>query len=389
VGLTKNKTKKRLVRVLLWAPFGSGLHYGGAGTNAYRMYSAAPEGTIELTLVHGCPDQEDYPLFAEQVFMGPISPLTVKNQIRFLSKAKAWLKANHRRFDVLHGLDVYDATVLPAYWADRLGLPAFVKPAAHASGLMPAKGLRGILRRPQKRRRLLGEVTGIVAISSAIRDELLGYGIRPEMIHPISNGVDTELFHPPQPDEKLALRKKMGWDPDAFVLLFVGAVCSRKRPGWMIEALPALMEANRGFRLAIVGPERETGHLVHLESLAKELGVAEAIHWYGHTDVVHEFYRAADAFCLPSKKEGMPNAALEALVSGLPCLLTPISGSADLLAEEGGGWAIESAADIERICGDLMAGRTALDSAKVERLREKYGACAILQKHLDLFRGAL
>jgi len=59
------------------------------------------------------------------------------------------------------------------------------------------------------------------------------------------------------------------------------------------------------------------------------------VHFAGMQTDVRPFLRSADAFCLPSSSEGMPNAVLEAMACGIPSIVTPVSGVKDLLVQNG------------------------------------------------------
>ncbi len=380
---------KSSLRILLWYEHGAGLHYKGAGTNAYRLYSTKEKASCEVTLACACPEQESYPVFREIVQIHRPQGPRVFDQLLFLVKAKKWLRANAHRFDVFHGLDIYESTLLPALWAERLGLPAFVKPAAHGTGLRSVRGIKRLFGLPARRRRILREVSGVIAISSAIDRELREHGV--ERIHRIPNGVDTDRFRPTGPGEKTAIRKELGWPEEAFILLFVGGIDSRKRPRWILEGAGPLLAGYPRLRIVLVGPEREKGHLAFLEDMVSSHGWEDRVAFVPHTPDVERYYRAADLYCLPSSREGMPNSVLEAMASGLPCLVTRISGSEDLIEDGVSGWFVGDPAGIrERVkgyLGDAEAVRRHGECAR-NRIENRFSTARVLEDHLRIFRRA-
>jgi glycosyltransferase involved in cell wall biosynthesis len=381
------------VRILLWCPVGSGLHYGGAGTNAYRLYNSGSQDALdfEVTLVCNNPEQADYPLFKNVHRLGRSYKNNWIRQWSFLREAKRWLKENHTEFDVFHGIDIFESTVRPAIWAQSLGLPAFVKPAIYGSGLAPTKGWRRLLRLPQRRRKLIRQLSGVVVISQAIQDELIKYSVPPSLIQRIPNGVDTQLFYASS-EVRTAVRERYGWAAQDTVILFVGAICSRKQPDWIIQAAKALMQQHECLRLVFVGPEREAGYLEKLKSQAKESGSEGRIHFIGHTEQVVEFYQASDVYCLPSVAEGMPNSVLEAMASGLPVIGTRISGTEELINEGENGYLIESPQELaERLEGYVKAPEliSKHGHASLQRIEAEFSSTHVLGKHLAMFRSVL
>jgi D-inositol-3-phosphate glycosyltransferase len=145
---------------------------------------------------------------------------------------------------------------------------------------------------------------GIVVLNENVESALrmLAPGRRVERIF---NGVDTERYRPADLEERRALREGLGWDqrPRA---LFVGRLVAKKG---IDLAIAAAQQA--GARLAVVGP----GRLPAGTPPGVELLGAQPPHR------VQELYRAADAFLLPSRGEGFPITAQEALASGLPVVL--------------------------------------------------------------------
>jgi len=104
--------------------------------------------------------------------------------------------------------------------------------------------------------------------------------------------------------------------------------------------------------LVILG---EGSRLPDLRRLAGELGVADRVHFAGFTANPHAWMAAADLFVLPSRWEGFPNAAAEAMAAGAPLLLADCSyGAADLVTHGVNG-SLVPPEDMEALSG-AMAG---------------------------------
>jgi len=157
----------------------------------------------------------------------------------------------------------------------------------------------------------------VVANTAGLRDLALSTsGGVPVKIIP--NGVDPAVFHPAdaRPDGPARL-------------LFVGRVVRQKGLDVLLDALAGLGNAP-DWSLDVVGdgPAR-----VELAARALRLGLTERVRflgWRGREEMPGLF-RSADAFVFPSRDEGMPNAVLEAMASGLPVAATRISGNEELV----------------------------------------------------------
>src|SRR5206468_10403614 len=129
-------------------------------------------------------------------------------------------------------------------------------------------------------------------------------------------------------------------------------------------------------RLIIVGdgPLRP-----QLENMAKALGITNSVEFTGmQSNVVAQLHRGRLAV-LPSRWEGMPNAVLEAMASGLPCVATRVSGSEDIIQHGVNGLLVES----EDYHGMAQALLTLLDDLP---LAQQYGraARATVEKYYSL-----
>lgn len=167
----------------------------------------------------------------------------------------------------------------------------------------------------------------------------------------IPNGVDLGKFSAPVRD----------WSAPR--LLSVGRIVYQKGLDLAMRALADLKDLSWTWMIAGDGPQMET-----LKSMAEEFGIASRIHFIGwqKSEQLKEQYCAANLFLFPSRHEGMPNAVLEAMSSGLPVVATRIAGSEELVVNGETG-ALVPTEDVESLQESL---RPLLVDAK---MRERMG----------------
>jgi len=162
-----------------------------------------------------------------------------------------------------------------------------------------------------------------------------------ERVRLAPNGVDTTRFRPAGADERLALRRALGWPETQPIVLFVGFFSRDKRPDLLFRAWRRLGAGGVQPRLAFLGA-KSTGYYEIDESIARQiqreaadLGRAHDLMTIEPTHDVAQYLRAADVFVLPSVREAHPLALLEAMACGLPCVATRLPGATDALIEDG------------------------------------------------------
>jgi glycosyltransferase involved in cell wall biosynthesis len=132
-------------------------------------------------------------------------------------------------------------------------------------------------------------------------------------------------------------RAKYGIPEDAKILVTAGVLNQGKNIEVLINSLPRIEMKN--LHLLVVGDgstEPDFQYRDFLKARAKELKVEERVIFTGwvEKEELWKIYLASDLFVLPSLSEGMPNAMLEALGSGLPCMGSNIAGIKDILQYE-------------------------------------------------------
>ena len=170
----------------------------------------------------------------------------------------------------------------------------------------------------------------IVAVSKAIRNELVRWGIPPEKIITIYNGVNTDFFRPAALT-KNALNKYAIKNP---YCLFVGRLTRRKGVHYLLQAL---VKTDVNCVIVGDGPERD-----NLMALAKKKGILSRVMFTGFIPVkdLQTLYAGAEFFVLPSTAEGVALTILEAMSSGLPVITADIPGASEVVLDGYNGFLV-------------------------------------------------
>lgn len=168
----------------------------------------------------------------------------------------------------------------------------------------------------------------LITVSAALKEVLVGIGLRPEAIEVLRNGVDLAQFRPSA--ERAALRARLGLARPT--LLSVGNLLPVKGHDLVIGALALLP----GYELVIAGAGPQDAAL---RELARARGVAERVRFTGAVEQaeLRDWYGAADALVLASASEGWANVLLEAMACGTPVAATAVGGTPELVCAEPAG----------------------------------------------------
>jgi glycosyltransferase involved in cell wall biosynthesis len=179
-----------------------------------------------------------------------------------------------------------------------------------------------------------------IGISPAFATSYQEANLPENKYYSIPNGVDLDRFSPLSNEERIELRLKYGFSKDDKIILFVGHFSPEKRPMLLYRAWVKLCEQNICTKLIFIGHTKNhfevDGEMV--DKIKKDAGARKfspLISFVESTLHVDEYMKIADVFVMPSIREGLPNALLEAMSCAIPCVVTNLSGVTDWLIEDG------------------------------------------------------
>jgi len=181
-----------------------------------------------------------------------------------------------------------------------------------------------------------------ISVSPAISRRFLQSGIADKKLFTIANGVDTKRFIPlSNPVEKKTLRRKLQLPEENKIIIFVGFLYLDKGADLLITAWKRIRaEQNNNVSIVLIGSTNTTYFQTHtnlFDKLLKEIEefrMGNEIIFIEKTLEIEKYYQASDIFILPSRREGLPNALLEAMSSGLACIATRLTGITDYVIED-------------------------------------------------------
>jgi len=225
-----------------------------------------------------------------------------------------------------------------------------------------------------------------VAISPQVAQCLSAGGVPAERISLIPSAVDTKRLHPMRP--RATVRAAEGAGDDDAVVLSLAALVARKGLDVLLNAVAEL--AQRGLRPHIwcagEGPERAA-----LAAQAEALGIAAQTRLLGQRADVGDLLAACDVVVLPSRREGLGVAALEAMAVGRPLVASAVGGLADAVADGVTGLLVPPddparlAAALEVLLRDPVL-RASLGNAAARHVAERFSAEQLVDAYERLYR---
>ena len=229
----------------------------------------------------------------------------------------------------------------------------------------------------------------IVAISEAVRRELLAAGIHAKQIEVVPDGV--EIPGPMSPETRQKARKRWGFLTGERVLVCAGALTAEKGHALLIEAFAKVRRKAANSRLLVAGEGRLRAQL---EAQARNAGLESAIIFAGFVPDVDSVYAAADLFVFPSLAEGGGSSLLRAMAFGLPVVALARGGVAEII-DDGKNGVLVQEADAEALAQASMQLlpdaelRERLSRAARETVASQYSADGMIDATARIFEELL
>ena len=141
-------------------------------------------------------------------------------------------------------------------------------------------------------------------------------------------GIDLNKFKKANVDRELKF-KELGIPSDAIVFLSVGELNSNKNHELVIRAISNIDNVY----YLVAGRGELNSYLINL---VKKLNLENRVKLLGFRSDVNELCKISNIYIMPSYREGLSVALMEAMASGLPCIVSKIRGNVDLIDENGG-----------------------------------------------------
>jgi glycosyltransferase involved in cell wall biosynthesis len=161
--------------------------------------------------------------------------------------------------------------------------------------------------------------TRVIAISEHIRQALIASGMRPENISTIHSAIDAEKFSPRE--KSAAILREFGLTRQTEIVGMVARIHQSKGIDYLLNAIALVAESGADRKFLIIGKGREK-----LTDRLKALKIEGHVIAPGFREDIPDILSIVDVFVMPTLREGLGTAILEAMAMGKPIVATRVGG---------------------------------------------------------------
>jgi glycosyltransferase involved in cell wall biosynthesis len=368
--------------------------YSGAGIQAWRLCQKLAARGVKVEVLS---ENTDRNTRRETIGGIPVCRLPVRGRgrggaLQMAARILSYLIRYRRRYDLLH--------VHGAYWyaqAVILFSRIFRKKTIVKMSLSGDDDPISIRDRQLFGRlgfRILGMADRIISTSPELSESYRRSGLPADRLEEIPNGVDAQLFSPVSDREKPKIRRGLGLPADGFIVTFTGRICHRKGLDILIKAWAEVSREFPQARLRLIGPNNDNltdPYVRDLHDRIKELNLTDKVAFTGQVSNMNEHLQASDVFAFPSRREGMPNAILEAMACGLTCVAMATSCVSGIITDGVNGliFGAEDSHQLAQYLSQLIkepAFRYKLGSEARQTIVKKFSIEFVSEQYLKLYK---
>lgn len=168
----------------------------------------------------------------------------------------------------------------------------------------------------------------VIAVSRRIEHELVAAGVPPDKICLLHNAIVSERYQ--RTGQRGLLSELAGRSIAHPVIASIGRFSHEKGHADLIAAMGIVHRKGHKFSLVLVGDGPERPKLIQQ---VKSLGLEDSVYLPGYIKDPQRLLEEIDLMVLPSHTEGLPNAALEALLMEVPVLATSVGGTPEVITD--------------------------------------------------------
>lgn len=237
-----------------------------------------------------------------------------------------------------------------------------------------------------------------LSVSRGLVDTYLAYGMPADRILEVPNGIDLDRFRPATIAERRALRRRLNLPDGRPLVIFVGFFSRDKQPRVLFDAWLQLHRAKQAdTTLVFVGATKSAYFEVddqigeRMRHDADQAGLSDRLVFAGAIHHVEDYFRAADLFVLPSRREGLPVALMEAMACGLPSVASRLPGSTETIIDDGVNGLLVAPGDHAALAAALASVladarlASALSAAARATVERRFANADIADRWLDAY----
>lgn len=190
----------------------------------------------------------------------------------------------------------------------------------------------------------------ILSCSNRAKDIHAAVGYQVDKLHVISNGFELDRFVP-DASARISVRNELGLRQNTFLVGLIARYDAQKNHLGFVEAAAAVAVQLPQVHFVLAGQDVDEKNSVLQAAIAKN-GLQDRMHMLGRRDDIPRLMAALDVLASSSHGEAFPNVLGEAMACGVPCVVTDVGDSAEIVADTG---RVVPAGDMAGLARELVA----------------------------------
>jgi L-malate glycosyltransferase len=358
------------------------MQLGGAERNLVRTLHHLPRDRFRpfVLTFRLNPEVEAFRTLPCPVSVYPVHNLYGWNTLRYAPRLLSWIR--RERIRIVHTF--FETSDFWAGGLARLATPALLISSRRDLGIQRNWRLNVLYRL------LHGMFDQVQVVSDQVgRYVMKADRVAAGKVVTVPNGIELERI--PERGSGAALCARLNLPADRPVIATVANIRKVKGIDVLVRTAAEVCRKRPDALFVVAGQVLDQTYQADLERLAGELGVRGQVRFVGQVEQPLQLLAQSDIFLLPSRSEGMSNALLEAMASGLPAVVTNVGGNCQLVQDGQTGFltapedAGAAAARILELLENPALGRSIGQAARalVEREYSGEAVAALLVRQYD------